>query len=90
MQTSPSMRAGGAKFAALGEITEEHYDALVNSEVAEEVMNGISKTVPLGRFGTPDEVAKAVVFLASDDAATSREQNCSWMAASPKCSPLAR
>jgi NAD(P)-dependent dehydrogenase (short-subunit alcohol dehydrogenase family) len=24
--------------------------------------------VPLGRFGTPDEIAKAVVFLASDDA----------------------
>jgi NAD(P)-dependent dehydrogenase (short-subunit alcohol dehydrogenase family) len=37
-------------------------------EAADEVMNGISKTVPLGRFGTPDEIAKAVVFLASGDA----------------------
>jgi NAD(P)-dependent dehydrogenase (short-subunit alcohol dehydrogenase family) len=27
----------------------------------------ISNTVPLGRFGTPDEIAKDVVFLASND-----------------------
>jgi NAD(P)-dependent dehydrogenase (short-subunit alcohol dehydrogenase family) len=141
--------AGGAKFAPLGKITEEHYDALFNGnvkgllftvqkalpllpdgasiilnasvvaskaiapewsvysatkaavrsfartwttdlkarrirlnavspgytdtppwhsvEAAEERMKTISSSVPLGRFGTPDEIAKAVVFLASDD-----------------------
>jgi NAD(P)-dependent dehydrogenase (short-subunit alcohol dehydrogenase family) len=141
--------AGGAKFALLGQITEEHFDSLFNSNVkgllftvqkalpllpegasiilnasivasktiapewsvysatkaavrslartwsvdlkerhirvnavspgytdtppwhakegAEERMKAIANSVPLGRFGTPDEVAKAVVFLASDD-----------------------
>jgi NAD(P)-dependent dehydrogenase (short-subunit alcohol dehydrogenase family) len=27
----------------------------------------LSNNVPLGRLGTPDEIAKAAVFLASDD-----------------------
>jgi NAD(P)-dependent dehydrogenase (short-subunit alcohol dehydrogenase family) len=142
--------AGGARFAALDKITEEHYDALFNSnvkgllftvqkalplmpnggsiilnasiaastaplpewsvynatkaavrsfartwttdlkdrrirvnavspgyidtppwhstEAGEESIKIISKSIPLGRFGTPDEIAKVVVFLASDDA----------------------
>jgi NAD(P)-dependent dehydrogenase (short-subunit alcohol dehydrogenase family) len=33
----------------------------------EERLKMLSKSVPLGRLGTPDEIAKAVVFLASDD-----------------------
>jgi len=35
-------------------------------EVQEFVSSQVS-TIPLGRVGTPDEIAKAVVFLASDD-----------------------
>jgi NAD(P)-dependent dehydrogenase (short-subunit alcohol dehydrogenase family) len=28
----------------------------------------LAKSVPLGRMGDPDDIAKAVAFLASDDA----------------------
>jgi NAD(P)-dependent dehydrogenase (short-subunit alcohol dehydrogenase family) len=43
-------------------------DLLASSEVGEERKKIISTAVPVGRFGRPEEIAKAVVFLASDDA----------------------
>jgi NAD(P)-dependent dehydrogenase (short-subunit alcohol dehydrogenase family) len=42
-------------------------DLLASSESSQERVKMISRSVPLGRFGRPDEIAKAVVFLASDD-----------------------
>jgi NAD(P)-dependent dehydrogenase (short-subunit alcohol dehydrogenase family) len=42
-------------------------DLLASSEAGEQRKKMISTMVPLGRLGTPDEIAKAVVFLASDD-----------------------
>jgi NAD(P)-dependent dehydrogenase (short-subunit alcohol dehydrogenase family) len=45
----------------------------------------ISNAVPLGRFGAPDEIAKAWCFSPPTTAATSRERNCLWMVASHKC-----
>jgi len=42
-------------------------ELLGSSEAGQQRAKTIASTVPLGRRGTPDEIAKAVVFLASDD-----------------------
>jgi NAD(P)-dependent dehydrogenase (short-subunit alcohol dehydrogenase family) len=42
-------------------------ELLGSSEIGQQRLKMISEGVPLGRLGTPDEIAKAVVFLASDD-----------------------
>jgi NAD(P)-dependent dehydrogenase (short-subunit alcohol dehydrogenase family) len=42
-------------------------DLLASAEAGRERVKMIHRSIPLGRFGTPDEIAKAVVFLASDD-----------------------
>jgi len=42
-------------------------DLLASSETGQQRKTMIANSVPLGRFGTADEIAKAAVFLASDD-----------------------
>lgn len=51
-----------------GPISTPGFDALVpDPEQAKQMKVNFASQVPLGRVGEPDEIAKAVVFLVSDD-----------------------
>ena len=41
----------------------------ISSEESTKLSNFMSSTVPLGHCGEPEDLAKAVLFLASDDSA---------------------
>ena len=43
-------------------------DLLASADAGEQRRKAIANVVPAGRFGRPEEIAKAVAFLASDDA----------------------
>ncbi|WP_076997668.1 glucose 1-dehydrogenase [Variovorax sp. KK3] len=51
-----------------GVVPTPAYDLLgLDKEQLKGFVDAQAQTIPLGRVGTPDEIAKAVVFLASDD-----------------------
>ncbi|MBD2527730.1 SDR family oxidoreductase, partial [Nostoc sp. FACHB-133] len=51
-----------------GVVPTPGYDHLgLNDKQLQDFVDSQTSTIPLGRVGKPDEIAKAVVFLASDD-----------------------
>jgi NAD(P)-dependent dehydrogenase (short-subunit alcohol dehydrogenase family) len=51
-----------------GHIDTPIFDSWQQGEALTKMKEGLAKSVPLGRLGDPDEIAKAVAFLASEDA----------------------
>jgi NAD(P)-dependent dehydrogenase (short-subunit alcohol dehydrogenase family) len=43
------------------------HDLMASTGAGEQRLKMLANSVPLGRLGTPNEIAKAAVFLASDD-----------------------
>ena len=51
-----------------GHIDTPLFDTWQQGDALEKMKDDLAKSVPLGRLGDPDEIAKAVSFLASDEA----------------------
>jgi NAD(P)-dependent dehydrogenase (short-subunit alcohol dehydrogenase family) len=51
-----------------GHIDTPIFDGWQKGEALDKLKEDLAKNVPLGRMGNPDEIAKAVSFLASDEA----------------------
>ena len=51
-----------------GHIDTPIFDSWQQGDALTKMKGDLAKTVPLGRLGDPDEIAKAVSFLASDEA----------------------
>ena len=49
-------------------VTPGYIETEMTSEVAEGTREAIRSAIPMGRFGTPEDVAQAVLFLCSDEA----------------------
>lgn len=62
------IRAAALEFAADGIIINGVEPGHVMTEGAE-FIRAVESFIPLGRFGTPEDIGRVVLFLASDDAA---------------------
>jgi acetoacetyl-CoA reductase len=60
---------GAARNITANVVAPGYTDTSMVGAVPAEVLSQILKTVPAGRLATPAEIARAVVFLASDDSA---------------------
>ena len=61
-------REVGSRNITVNTVAPGFIDTDMTRELSEEQREALLGNIPLGRLGSPDEIAKAVLFLASDDA----------------------
>jgi 3-oxoacyl-[acyl-carrier protein] reductase len=66
--TKSLAREIGSRNITVNTVAPGFIDTDMTKELPEEQREALQKEIALGRLGTPDEIAKAVLFLASDDA----------------------
>jgi acetoacetyl-CoA reductase len=59
---------GARKGVTVNSIAPGYVDTAMLSGLAPDVLDGIKASIPVGRLGRPEEIARCVSFLAADDA----------------------
>jgi 3-oxoacyl-[acyl-carrier protein] reductase len=59
----------GKRQITVNVVAPGYVPTVLTSDLAQEVKDAIIQMTPLGRFGTPEDIAQAVAFLASEKAA---------------------
>ena len=59
----------GSRGITVNAVAPGFIDTDMTAALSEDARKKMEEQIPTGRIGTPEDVAKAVVFLASDDAA---------------------
>ncbi len=68
LATAKELKQRGIRVIIMGRNAEGITKAAMDKATLDQVAAGILAGVPLQRFGTSEEIARSVVFLASDDA----------------------
>lgn len=67
--TKALARELGSRNITVNAVAPGYIDTDMTATLPEQVVAGARQLIPLGRLGQPEDVARAVAFLASDDAA---------------------
>jgi 3-oxoacyl-[acyl-carrier protein] reductase len=66
--TKSTAKELGSRNITVNAVSPGFIETDITQDLSQKIRDAYIEAIPLGRFGKPDDVAKAVMFLASDDA----------------------